>query len=193
MRHGGRTMDALQRASFLAAGWIVLGCVATLPVRPGDSDLVVTAERLAEFGLELPDDYRSFESVERERSLGVTSIEYELDLPDSGPPCVYSLVEVHPRGESACASLWAVNLGLRLGGLEVEDQGDGFAYGERSRFGIIANDGSPVGNVFLMCRGRSSILVMFVGLYFDQPEAWREFISPLLDRLEANQDTVGSS
>jgi hypothetical protein len=112
-------------------------------------------------------------------------IEYEFSLPGDEPPYVYALAELHRTASDACRSFRAGNLGLRLGGLDLTDRNDVFRYGEKSRFGLIENEDGPVGNVFHMCRSRTALLVMFVGLYFDEPGAWEELISPQLRALEA--------
>ena len=165
---------------------IALGCVTTLPAEPGDSEIVVTAARLGELGLELPADHQSFETLQRERIAGgVTNIEYEFAMPDEGPPYILSLAELHPTARSACSSFSAGNLGIRLSGLEVEEHDDMFRYGEQSRFAIIATEGMPAGNLFAMCNGRTTYLLMFVGIYFVDPEVWRDFITPHLEALSA--------
>lgn len=169
------------------AGAVAAACVTAKPVEPGDRALLVTAGRLAEFGLELPDGYERHESLKREHVTGgAILIEYEFDGDDDDAPFyVYSLAELHRTPGDACRSFAAGNIGLRLSGLDLTERDDLFRYGEKSRFALVENDGEPVGNLFNMCRSRTALLVMFVGLYFDDADLWRELVTPHLEALAA--------
>jgi len=169
-----------------SAGLSLAGCATPEAPRPEERNLVVTLASLSEFGLALPDGYAQHEKLRRERrSDGSLSIEYEFQTPDGDPPFVYSSARIFPSSTAACLSFSADNLGLRLSSLEPTDRNDLFCYGERSRFALIENQGKPVGNVFAMCRSRTSVLVMFVGIYFDDTASWRALIEPHLEALEA--------
>lgn len=161
-------------------------CVANEPMEPGDAELLVTVGDLARFGLEVPSQHEQYESFKRERILRTTlMLEYEFESPDGSPPYVYSLAELHPTAANACRSFGAGNLGIRLSGLSVRERDSFFRYGSKSRFALIENDGSPVGNLFTMCQSRTALLVMFVGIYFDEPGPWEELLRPHLQALEA--------
>jgi len=172
-------------ARFGAVALILTACATPQPLAPGDTDVLVTVERLAEFGLVLPPDHRRYESFRRSRTLGVEALEYEFDAPDDVPIYVYSLAELHPTPADACGSFTAGNVALWLGELEHVDRSDLFRYGTRSRFSIIENEGAAVGNVFAMCHSRTAMLVMFAGIYFDETEHWSALIAPHLAALEA--------
>jgi len=169
--------------------WIPLAlaaCATSKPLQPGDQNVLVTLGSLAEFGLALPDGYGEHEKFSRTLMIdGSLMLEYEFQTPDGGPPFVYSSVELHPSPRDACLSFSAGNLGLRMSTLEATDRNDLFSYGEKSRFALVQNEGKPVGNVFAMCRSRTAMLVMFVGLYFDDTDAWRALIEPRLEALAA--------
>ena len=175
------------RIAALAGAFLVLAsCATTEPVQPADESLFVTLAALSEFGLELPQGYAQHEKRTRLRAAGGTiRLEYEFRSPDGGPPLVYSSAELHPSPRDACLSFTAGSAGLGLSRLEVSDRNDLFRYGEKSRFGRVENAGKPAGNVFAMCRSRTAMLVMFVGLYFDDADSWRALIEPRLEALEA--------
>ena len=167
-------------------GLALAACATRDAPRLEERSLVVTLESLAEFGLALPDGYAEHEKLHRERRPdGSLSIEYEFRMPDGDPPFVYSNARIFSSTTGACLSFSADNLGVRLSNLEPTDRNDLFRYGERSRFALVERDGKPVGNVFAMCRSRTSLLVMFVGIYFDDTESWRALIEPRLQALEA--------
>ena len=177
-----RLLDALACAGV----WLSLAACATPAPRPEERNLLVTLESLSKFGLALPDGYAEREKLRRERrSDGSLSIEYEFQTADGEPPFVYSNARIFSSPTGACLSFSADNLGLRLSSLEPTDRNDLFRYGERSRFALVERDGTPVGNVFSMCRSRTSLLVMFVGIYFDDTDSWRALIEPRLEALEA--------
>jgi hypothetical protein len=168
--------------------WVPLAlaaCATTEPLQPADRSLLVTLESLAEFGLASPDGYAAHEKLRRQRVGDSLLIEYQFETPEGGPPFVYSSVELHPSPRDACLSFSAGNLGLRMSTLEATDRNDLFSYGEKSRFALVQNEGEPVGNVFAMCRSRTAMLVMFVGLYFDDADSWRALIEPRLEALAA--------
>jgi hypothetical protein len=174
------------RSLCIACAGLALACATTEPFQPSDASLLVTLATLSEFGLELPDGYAQHEKFRRERMADDSLLlEYEFQTPDGSPPFVYSSAELHPSARDACLSFSAGNLGLRLSSLEPTDRNDLFSYGEKSRFALVEHEGKPVGNVFAMCRSRTAMLVMFVGLYFDDAEGWRALIEPSLRALEA--------
>ena len=177
----------VRNALACAGAWLSLAVCATPEApRPADRDLLVTLASLSEFGLALPDGYAQHEHFRRERrSDGTLSLEYEFQTPDGDPPFVYSSAKIFSSPSEACLSYSADNLGLRLSSLQPTDRNDLYQYGERSRFALVERDGTPVGNVFAMCRSRTSLLVMFVGLYFDDTASWRALIEPHLQALDA--------
>ena len=172
-------------ARLLCISVALAGCATTEPFQPADESMLVTLERLSEFGLELPAGYAQHEKWTRQRVVDATiMLEYQYQAPDGGPPFVYSSAELHPSARDACLSFSAGNLGLRLSSLDPTDRNDLFSYGEKSRFALVQNQGKPVGNVFAMCHSRTTMLVMFVGLYFDDAEEWRALIEPTLQALQ---------
>jgi hypothetical protein len=175
------------RSGCLAGALLALAtCATTEPMQPADESLLVTLASLSQFGLELPAGYEEHQAFRREGTTGGTvTIEYEFAAPDGGPPVVYASVELHPSQRDACLSYSAGNVGIRLSALELSERNDLFAYGDKSRFALIESDGEPVGNVFAMCRSRTAMLVLFVGIYFDDADAWRALIEPRLEALAA--------
>ena len=178
-----RLLDALA----CACVWLSLAACATPEAtRPEERSLLVTLESLSEFGLALPGGYAQHEQLRRERQPdGSLSIEYEFETPEGDPPFVYSRARIFSSPSAACLSFSADNLGLRLSSLEPTDRNDLYQYGEKSRFALVESQAKPVGNIFAMCHSRTTLLVMFVGIYFDDTDPWRALIEPHLQALEA--------
>ncbi len=165
-------------ALFLAA------CTAQ-PLEEGDRDLVLKIGQLQAHGLTLPPDFASFESFKRERWIdGSVMIEYDFEAPEElGLPYLYSTAERHPSSSDACTSFSAGNLGARLGGLELSERNDLFKFGDRSKFALLVHEGSPYGNYFGMCRGKTAFAVILAGFYFDDGVAWGELLRAPLNAL----------
>jgi hypothetical protein len=180
-------MSSHRCAALAGALLVVVSCATLEPVQPADESLFVTLAALSEFGLELPADPAQHEKRTRLRvGGGAIRLEYEFRSPDGGPPLVYSSAELHPSPRDACLSFTAASAGLGLSRLEMIDRSELFGYGEKSRFALVVNDEhEAVGNVFAMCRSRTAMLVMFVGLYFGDAGAWRALIEPRLEALAA--------
>lgn len=59
---------------------------------------------------------------------------------------------------------------------------DLFSWGDQSQFELLLDDGTPYGNILLVRRGGRVLMVLLVGLYFDDAESAGEFFEPLLER-----------
>jgi hypothetical protein len=169
--------------------FVLLGAAACLsrPIEDGDRRRVLTIEQLRPYGVELPEDFAKYERLERTKWLdGSTEVEYEFDAIDElGLPYLFSSAERHPSKSDACMSFSAGNLGLKIGGVELTERNDLFSFGDKSRFGILVNEGEPVGNYFAMCHGKTAFMVIVGGVYFDDTESWTELVQPTLDALVA--------
>ena len=176
-------MHSISVAIRLAFLLIVLSACTSQDLEEGDGDLVLRIEQLESYGLTLPDDFRSHESLERERWFdGSFMITYEYQSP-SGLPSLYSTAERHLSNSDACDSFSSVNFGLSLGlgDDELSIRDDLFRYGDKSRFGLVMADGQPVGNYFAMCQANRSFMVLLAGIYFDDGKQWGQLIGPTLD------------
>ena len=174
------------RAGLAVLGVLVMSCVTSQPLKPGDEDLVATVTSLVPFGVEVPPGYREHETFQRDHVTGGTILfEYTFERPDKRPPFVYSLAELHRTPGDACRSFSAGNVGMWLAGLDLTERNDLFQYGKKSRFALVEKEGSPVGNFFSMCHSRTAFLVMIVGVYFDDGDSWQAFVAPRLEALAA--------
>jgi len=171
----------------LAALLVVLPASVAQSQEATDRDFVLTMGELQPFGADLPLDFEAYESISR-RTLtdGSVAIEYEFEAPEElGLPYLYSIAETHPSNDAACESFAAGNAGARSGGIEVQERNDIFRYGDDSLFGLLVEDGDPYGNLFSMCRGRTSFMVILGAFYFDDGESWAELIVPTLEAIDS--------
>jgi len=79
-------------------------------------------------------------------------------------------------------------LPLGLGDVELSVRDDLFAFGDGSRFGLLMVDGEPAGNYFGMCHGKTSLMIVLSGFYFDNGELWGELLAPTLEALSSVND-----
>lgn len=158
-------------------------------VEESDHELVLKAEQLVEYGLNLPRGYQAFESMSKETWFdGSVTVVYEFSAPDNPDlPFIYSVAEVHRTFSDATVSYSAGNFSapLGLGDAEMQDRSNEFHYGDSSKFALFTYNGSPYGNYFAMQKGKTVFMVMTSGFYFDDAELWAELIEPTLDALSA--------
>lgn len=176
-------MRSFSIATQLALWVIVLSACTSKDLEEGDRDRVLTIEQLQPYGLVIPENFESYESLEREQWFdGSYAVTYEFQGP-GGLPSLYSTAERHASDAEACSSFSAVNFGLSLGlgDDELVIRDDLFRFGDKSRFGLVMADGKPVGNYFAMCRGNASFMVLLAGIYFDDGKQWEELIGSTLD------------
>lgn len=165
---------------------VLLACIVQ-PPEEGDRDLVLKIGQLQPYGLSLPRDFMTFESLKREQWIdGQVTVEYEFEAPEElGLPYLYSFAELHhPSNAEACASLSAGDFAMRLSGVEISERNDLFRFGDKSRFVLLVEEGEPYGNYFAMCRGNSAFMVLLNGFYFDDGDIWGELLRPTLDAID---------
>ena len=166
--------------------WLfVLAACTTKELEEGDRDLVLKIGQLEPYGLGLPRDYSSFESFKRQQWIdGTFSVEYEFQAPGQLQlPYLYSITEKHSSKGDACKAYAAGNFGvpIGLGDIELSVQNDLFQFGDKSRFALLMIEDEPVGNYFAMCHGKTSLMLILTGFYFDDGEMWAELISSTLN------------
>ena len=174
------------RSALLACG--TLACASTVPVQPGDEELVVTLSSLqASTSLQATNPLG--EKLTRTQGRGgEIEIEYEYAPTASSAPApfVFSSYGFYPTPDIAETRFWAMNTGARMADGDIEVRDEFFRYGDHTRFGFIRNDaGVRVGTYYNMARGRSALIVMIGGLVIDDPDIWRDVISPPLRAIEA--------
>lgn len=170
----------------LLTACLLLACTSQ-PLEPGDRDALLRIGQLEGLGIALPPGYEQHESFRRERWLdGSVALEYEFEAPaELALPYLYSSAERHTSSADACMSHLAGGFGAQLGGMELRERDDVFAFGDRSRFGQLVVDGLPYGNFFSMCHGRSAFLFILGGVQSDDGAVWSALLGPVLEGVAA--------
>lgn len=182
-------MKKLTRVFHLALCALFLSACISGDVEEGERDLVLRIGQLKPYGLTLPKGFEAYEHFSKERWIdGSFVITYEFEAPEKSLlPYLSSMAELHPSNADACASYTAGNYGvpLGLGDAELSIRDDLFEFGDQSRFAYLTLDDEPIGMYFAACSGRTAVMIVMGGFYFDDIELWTELINPILDRIVA--------
>lgn len=160
------------------------------PVTAQDRRVVFQINELADWveGFE-PDP--NLESTVKTKYLDNSfDIAYEYDDPAEESPYLASSVAIEKNVADAVSSysgIWGgVRVGTMFGDVDVEfvPRDDLMSWGDKSEFVILKSDGAPFGNMFVTRKGTKVFFVIFGGVYFDDPVAIRELLTPVLRRLD---------
>ena len=168
---------------------IVFACAACerkVAIAEKDKLLFLRAGDLVNYGFGFQ-NIEKFESFSKSKNIdGTYDIEYEFKTPDeekSNTLFIYVLVQIARKRSDALVSQkvekLAVLYGLNRKGIH-EHEIAGFGYGDSSAFYILKKDNNPVGNYFTVREGSNTYLLLITGMYFDDPQVWREVIEPKL-------------
>jgi len=161
------------------------GCVVRqLTLIPDDARIVVDARAIGRFvdGFELEP---AAATLRKRRVLGgATWVTYEYDPPSHD---LYILCDVYDFGDaskalrayhsfaSALRSVFDDEREVSLTSLEPAS-----VWQESSRLFVLTRNGRPVGNAFLTRQGDKLLQLVVFGVYFDEPQALRELVSPTI-------------
>ena len=163
------------------------GCVSEEPLSEADKSLFLRAGDLTRYGFNYKnvDGHEKFSKI---RQLGgAYQLTYEFQAPagERPPLYIYANVFIAANASDALMSSGAESIGLliglKAGGVEereVRMPGD-----ERGKLRVLVKGGKPVGNVYTVRDGRKTYALVMAGLYFDDPEDWKELVGPKLQQL----------
>jgi hypothetical protein len=160
-----------------------LGCQRGLPVDEADKGLMLRAGDLVPFGYGLTDTQR-FETFDKSRLFdGSWDITYEYQTPASETEHSMFLnitINLERRDADAMVSYGALKTALKYGlesnGVKAKERPQFYTYGDASEFYVLEKDGGPIGNLFAVRHGSRVYLLMLSGMYFDDPDVWKEVI-----------------
>ena len=187
---GARALLPVALAFAFAAS---LAACKSEPVGERDREVLVRVGDLAAHGIGF-DDAARYEKFEKSRYFdGSCELTYEFELPDAEvrPGAVYMRVAatVETDKQSATVAHGAekvgFNVGMKFEGFEAEERKDFFRHGDDSSFFLLTKGGQPVGNFFVTRHGKRVYSIIVAGIYFDDPSAWSELISPKLEKFAA--------
>lgn len=141
-------------------------------------------------GMEFEPDLTKESAKRIEYFDGSHELDYEYDDPRDEAPYLTHVVSYERKASDAVATYatqWgAAKLILAASGesFEIVEPANGFKWGEQSAFGIVQNEDTPVGNVFVARKGKMTIYFFLSGLYYDDADDFGELIEPFLTRAE---------
>jgi predicted Zn finger-like uncharacterized protein len=189
----------------LVAGAVLLSCTGLSaliyfvfirdieePLTAADRELPITAERLRAFVPTLHTD-PTRGNLRKVRHLdGSRELTYEYESAGDGEESLYVNHEIGvERTEQDARYAYGglgigTNLGLRLEGdkLRQVERNELWRWGDDSKCVLLMNGDNKVGNLFMARKGRRYFSLMIVGVYFENPQAVRELLDRMLQRLD---------
>lgn len=155
-----------------------------VPVTDADKAVVLTAHELAAWFEDLTPD-PALETWTKTRHIdGTHELEYEYDGDDL---YVSVSIGVDESASDARISYTALTAGVAIGtafeDAEWRTRNDLMTWGDRSKSALLIVEGdAPAGNLFACQKGKRTILIVFSGVYFDEPGPLRELLEPALER-----------
>jgi len=156
------------------------------PASQADMQLVLTIDELAEWFTHFEPQPGVADAKRTKFIDGSYEVSYEYDTDDV---YLYSMFSDDKKASDATVSYNALQIGWNIGAdrnTELRET-NMLSWGDTSKCFIIYYDGAPIGNRFIARKGQYVIDVTFSGGYFDEAEAYRELMQPLLDRLNAHR------
>lgn len=183
---------ALLLALALAAACLQPACRKE-PVTDRDREILLRVTDLADYGFRFQDAARH-EKLEKLRYFdGSYELTYEFELPDAATRADALYMQVTATFEkdqsdaaiSQGAEKIGFGFGMKLEGIKAEERKDFFRHGDESTFFVLVKDGQPVGNFFVTRDGARVYSILVAGVYFDDPAAWSELVTPKLEKFAA--------
>ena len=172
------------------------GCERNLPVGAAEKEVVLRAGDLIPFGygLEKTEQYEKFTRIKYFD--GSHELTYEYETPESEKEnALYMNVTVSV--EKSTSDAWTskgageigMQFGLKAGGVERREIKDFYKYGDTSSFFVLEKNGHPIGNLFSVREGKRVYVLIMSGMYFDDPDAWKELMEERLRKFSAYEPT----
>jgi len=182
--------------ALLAFGLGLAGCERNLPVSAADKEVVLRAADLIPFGygLEQTEQYEIFNRTKYFD--GSHELTYQYQTPESEEENALYInvtVSVEKTLSDALTSHGAEEVGLTIGlkanGVQEREIEHFYEYGDKSRFSVLEKDGKPIGNIFITRDGTRVFALILSGMYFEDPDAFKELIEARLKKFSAYTPT----
>lgn len=161
-------------------------CGRSLSVDEADKAVFLRVQDLVRYGYKFK-DIEVHESFKKQKMLnGATELAYEFKTPEGEQQPLYINIRATVASKQIDASFKqgaetsGLYYGLMKGGMKQQELKDFYHYGDASSFYLLTKEGNPVGNYFTMRQGKKTYLLIVFGLYFDDPQLWKDLIEPKL-------------
>jgi hypothetical protein len=173
-----RTLGTLLVLGLLAA------CSKSTDLTQAEKALLITEADFVEYGLEASNTPQG--SFSKTHDWLNRSNEFEYQTPDGKNYYVYNIVTLERSSRDAVVTNLSTKAGLKIGFLSsgVTEKPVTFKQpiGSQSALTILMKDGKPIGNTFTAVVGKTSIFLIYSGIYFETEEEFREFIDEKIKR-----------
>lgn len=165
----------------------IQGCERKLTVYETDKPFFLRARDLVDYGYGFQ-EIEKYETFSKAKAIdGSYDIEYEFETPDAEKDnrlFLYVLVTVGTKKSAAQLAQGtekiAVLYSLKAEGIEEEEIPNFYRYGDSSAFYLLKKKGKPIGNYFTAREASRTYTVILSGMYFDDPQVWKELMEPKL-------------
>lgn len=167
----------------------VAACSQEQPVSAEDKAIFLRAADLERFNIRY-EDVSSYETFTKTKHFdGTHEVTYQFGTPESetdNPLFIYISVSIARRPADALIAQKASKLGLSIGfgtgDTEERELPGKLPFGDEARLALLVKGGNPIGNTFSMRDGSKTYLLVMSGLYFSDPELFKEVMGPKLER-----------
>lgn len=164
-------------------------CSQEQPVSTEDKAIFLRAGDLQRFNVRY-ENVEAYETFTKTKHFdGTHEITYQFGTPETevdNPLFIYISVSIARRAADALIAQKASKLGLSIGfGTEDTEERElsaSLPYGDEARLALLVKSGNPIGNTFSMRDGSKTYLLVMSGLYFSEPELFKEVMGPKLER-----------
>lgn len=176
------------RSTLVVLATIVLGllagCTTSADLTEAEKALLVTESDFVEYGLEAGE--KPLGSFTKTHDWVNRSNEYSYQSPDGAGYYVYNVVSRESSASNALVSNASTKAGLKIGfmssGVIEKPIPLKQPIGSQSTLALLMKDGKPIGNTFTAIVGKTSVLLIYSGIYFETEEDFREFIAEKLPK-----------
>ena len=170
----------------------VAACGSDQPVSAEDKTIFLRPADFARFGLRY-EDAEPHETFSKTRNFdGTYELSYQFSAPGEGqqsPLYIYASVSLERRATDALIAQKAEKLGLLIGfkseGVEERELPGTYPYGDDARLSLIVKGENPIGNLFTVRDKGKTYLLVLSGLYFSDPEVFKDVIGPKMRQFAA--------
>jgi hypothetical protein len=157
---------------------MLAGCTKSSDLTAAEKALLVTEADFVAYGLEASATPQG--AFTRTRDWINRANEYEYQSRDGADYYVYNIVTFERSSREAAVTNFSTKAGLKIGFMSsgVTEKPVAFEkpIGSQSLLTILMKDGKPIGNTFSAVVGKTSVLLIYSGIYFETEEEFREFI-----------------
>jgi hypothetical protein len=168
----------------VAALALMGGCTTSTDLTDAEKALLVTESDFVEYGLEAEETPTG--SFTKTHDWLNRSDEYSYETPDAAGYYVYNVVSVESTSSNAAVSNVSNKAGLKIGfmsaGVTQKPIDLKRPIGSQSVLTLLMKDDKPIGNTFTAIVGKTSVLLIYSGIYFETEDEFREFIDDKLGR-----------